>query len=522
MTQQWNHVQAKFLAGQLDRRQLLTTAAVLGVSGRLVQAALAQAPKRGGHLILGIDQGSSTDSLDPAAWNSAYMLCFGPQLYDTLSVVDERVAVKPALAESWAPKAGVKEWVFKLRKGVTFHNGKSLTSADVVYSINHHRGKDSRSGAKAVVASIADIKATAPDEVTITLDGGNVDLPYLMSDWHLGIVPEGSRFDGMGTGPFVLESFKPGVRARTKRNTNDWRSDRGYVDSVESIVINDNTAKVTALLSGNVHMINRIPSNVVDVIEKNPQLKVVNAPGGTHGAMAMLSDTAPCDNLDLRLALKYATDRETILKTVLHGYGKLGNDQPIPSYDPVFAANIPQRTYDPDQAKFHYKKSGHSGPLAYTTADGTFTSALEVAQVFQASAAKTGIDIQLNRVPNDGYYANYWSKVPFFATLWTGRPTADMLLTAAYSSTSALNESHWKNPKFDQVLVAARSELDAAKRKQMYHDLQLMVRDEAATVIPFFNNTIDGASRRIQGFVPTPVGQMSGYRAAEMVWFGDA
>src|SRR5262249_27055945 len=160
-------------------------------------------------------------------------------------------------------------------------------------------------------------------------------------DWHLGIVPEGSNFmDGVGTGAFVLESFEPGVRLRAKRNSSDWRTNRGYVDAIEIIAINDPPARLNALMSGSVHIINKITPNTVSVLEKNPEIQVLNVTGAGHPEFAMLCDTPPYDNADLRLAMKYALDREAIMKIVLRNYGRVGNDQPIPSYDP-FYADIP-------------------------------------------------------------------------------------------------------------------------------------------------------------------------------------
>jgi peptide/nickel transport system substrate-binding protein len=210
----------------LSRRELLGGAAAAGLTAVLAAPARGQAPRRGGHLILGLENASSGDTLDPGRLTGRYIIVVGLQLYDMLVDVDEQLRTKAALAESWAAKPGAREWVFKLRRGVTFHNGKELTAADVVYSLNHHRGADSKSAAKSLMAAVTDVKATGKHEVTFTLENGNADLPYVLGDYHLGIVPEGTSFTaGVGTGAFVLEAFQAGVRARTKRNPNDWRSE---------------------------------------------------------------------------------------------------------------------------------------------------------------------------------------------------------------------------------------------------------------------------------------------------------
>src|SRR5262249_46565636 len=151
--------------------------------------------------------------------------------------------VRPVLATSWEAKPGAAQWVIKLRQGVTFHNGKTMTADDVVYSLNLHRKADSKSGAKAYFSTFTDIARTAPDGISITLSGGNADIPYLLADYHLCILPAGGDpSSGVGTGAFVLKSFQPGVRTLATRNPNYWNPDRGHVASVETIAINDPTA----------------------------------------------------------------------------------------------------------------------------------------------------------------------------------------------------------------------------------------------------------------------------------------
>ncbi|MBI3898265.1 MAG: ABC transporter substrate-binding protein [Gammaproteobacteria bacterium] len=520
----WRYLRAALKSGHISRRDFIKKATALGLaSSVLTKTAGAddETPKRGGNLVLGINGAASSDTLNPATWTATYPAVLGLQLYNTLVEINvgddlrSKPTAYPALAESWDTKPGAKEWIFKLRKGVTFHNGKMLTPADVVYSINHHRGSDSTSGAKPLLSSVVDVKAAGKNEIIFTLDNGNADLPYLLADVHLCIVPEGSKFtDGVGTGAYLLETFTPGVRAITKRNPNHFRSDRGFVDSVETLGINDPTARIEALLSGAVQLINR-----VDVKAVTEKVQLFEISGGAHYTFPMRCDMAPFDNKDLRLALKYAVDRTTMVKTILFGHGTIANDQPIPQHDEFYSGQIPQRPYDPEKAKFHYKKSRHSGPIALTVSDGAFTGAVNCAQLLQESAAKTGIKLEIEHAPADGYWSNIWMKRPFCASYWEGRPTADLMLSVAYKSDAVWNESFWKRADFDKILLAARVELNRAKRKQMYQDLQSMVQDDSGEIIPMFHNTIDAGSKKLRGFIASPASEMSGYRAAEMVWF---
>jgi peptide/nickel transport system substrate-binding protein len=508
----------------VSRREFMARAAAVGVTSAMAsalftQSARAQTPKKGGTLIIGVDGGSSSDSLDPGTYSSSYMQVVGHQFGNCLVEIDSKGQAIPELAESWEAKPGATEWVFKLRKGVTFHNGKEMTAKDVVYSLNHHRGEGSKSGAAGVMKPITDIKETGPHEITVTLNSGNADLPYVMGDFHLLIIPEGTPFDaGLGTGPFVRESFDPGSRTVMKRNPNYWKSGHGHVDVVETLAINDMTARTSALQSGSIHIMNRVDPKLVETLKKNAQIQIFEIAGGGHYTFPMRCDTAPFDNNDLRLALKYAINREDLVKRILRGHGRVGNDHPVPSYDRFYAADIPQRAYDPDKAAFHYKKSGHSGDIELTVAENAFVGAVDAAQIFQQHAAKAGIPLKVQRVSSDGYWTDVWMKAPFCASYWNGRSTADLMLSVAYQSDAPWNDTFWKRPDFDKLLTAARAELDDAKRRQMYHDLQQMIVEDGGVIIPMFNNFIDAGHASVKGFTPSPAFEMGGLRMAEQVW----
>jgi peptide/nickel transport system substrate-binding protein len=521
-----NHERIELRVGRegTTRREFLAGAAALGaVSVGLAsfepRAARAQTPQKGGHLRVGLAGGSTTDSLDPATWTTVLTETAGQMMYNQLTEIDEHVRLLPCLAESWEAKPGATEWIFKLRPDVTFHNGRSLVAADVVHSINHHRAKDSKSPIKATLGTISDVKATDKHEVTITLSGANQDLPFVMANYLLCIGPEGTKFDdGMGTGAYVYESFAPGASYKLKRNPNHWRSDRGFVDSIEILAVNDPTARLNGLLGDSLDLINRVDARVAKMLEASSQANLYNISGGGHDTFPMRCDMQPFNDLNLRLAMKYAIDRDAIVAKVLGGYGKVGNDTPIPSFDPMFAADIPQRPYDPDMAAFYFAKSGISGPIILSVSDEAFSGAVDAAQIFQQSAGKAGIAIQIERAPAQGYWDDVWMKKPFCASGWQGKPTADLILSWIYKSDAAWNETFWKRPEFDKLLLSARAEGDGATRRQMYHDLQLMIYEDGGEIVPMFNNFLDAGAKKVKGFVPTPTYEFSGFRAPEKVW----
>ncbi|MDK4701817.1 ABC transporter substrate-binding protein [Rhizobium sp. CNPSo 4062] len=520
------YLASRVTAGGLSRREFMGRAMAAGVTLTLAdklftESAMAAEPKRGGHLKLGLEGGAATDSKDPAKFLSQVMFCIGRCWGDMLVESHPLTgAAVPSLAESWEPSKDAATWTFKIRKGVKFHNGKDLTIDDVVATLKRHTDAKSESGALGVMKSIKEIKADG-DNLVLTLTEGNADMPLLLTDYHLVIQPNGGYDDplaSIGTGPYKQVSFEPGVRATFERNKDDWRTDRGFVDSVEIICMNDATARIAALSSGQVHYINRVDPKTVDLLKRAPTVEILSTAGRGHYVFIMHCDKAPFDNNDLRLALKYAMDRETMVKKILGGYGKVGNDFPINSTYALFPEGIEQRTYDPDKAAFHYKKSGHSGSVLLRTSEVAFPGAVDAAVLYQESCKKAGINIEVKREPGDGYWTNVWNVQPFSTSYWGGRPTQDQMYSTAYLSTADWNDTRFKRPDFDKLLLRARSELDDAKRKELYRAMAMMVRDEGGVILPMFNDFVNASTKQVKGYVHDIGNDMSNGYVATRVW----
>jgi len=225
-------------------------------------------------------------------------------------------------------------------------------------------------------------------------------------------------------------------------------------------------------------------------------------------------DTAPFDNNDLRLALKYAIDREEMVDKILRGYGTVGNDMPVNATYPLFDESIPQREFDLEKAAEHYKKSGHDGsPIILRVADVAFPGAIDAAALYQQTAEKAGIPLEIKREPGDGYWSEVWNKLPFSASYWGGRPTQDQMYATAYLSTSDWNDTRFKNEKFDSLLIQARAELDDAKRKAIYSEMSTMVRDEGGLIMPMFNDFLDAYTDKVAGWESNPTSDMMNDKA---------
>ncbi len=526
MSRELEYLSHHVVSGQLSRRVFLGRAAALGVSAAfanslLAGAAAAQAPVKGGTLKAGMVGGESTNSLDPGTWASqvpyTFGRCWGEQLLETSPTGE----IEYRLADAYDASDDAKTWTFRIRKGVTFHDGKELTPADIVATMERHADANSKSAALPFVQEFESVKADGGN-VVITLKEPNADLPYVVGDYHLMIQPNGGKDNptaGIGTGPYKIAVNEPGVRHVGERHEGYWGSDqRGHADQIEIVVINDATARTSALQSGQVQIINRVEPKIVDLIKNVPGVTIRNVPGKGHYVFIAHCNTPPFDNNDLRLALKYAVDRQEMVDKILRGYGTVGNDIPVTKAYALFSEDIEQRAFDPDKAAFHYRKSGHSGPVLLRTSDVAFPGAVDAAQLYQQSCAKAGITLDVKREPGDGYWSEVWNKQPFSMSYWTGRPTQDQVYSIAYLSKAEWNDTRFFREDFDKLIIAARGELDQAKRKTLYRQAAMILRDEGGVIVPMFNNYIDATNATVGGWVDDPNGEMMGSHALTKCW----
>jgi peptide/nickel transport system substrate-binding protein len=518
--------QDHLLLSSTSRRGFMAGAGALGLAAAVSPTStMAATPKKGGHFRLGLGHGSTTDSLDPATFENLYMQVVGATLRNGLTEVDQNGNLVPELAESFNASPDAKVWSFKLRKGVTFHSGKKFTSADVIASINHHRGKDSKSAAKKLLGPIVEMKADGPHAIVITLSDGNADFPYIISDYHIAMMPKsGNGVDwksGDGTGAMMLEKYEAGVRTTMKRNPNYFKSGFGHFNSAEVITIADATARTNALTTGEIDAMDKVDLKTAHLLKRRKGLRLLEASGNQHYTFTMRCDTPPFDNVHVRQALKYAIDREAIMKTVLKGHGAIGNDHPISSSSPQHASALPQKSYDIDKAKFHLKKAGMSSlKVDLSAADSAFAGSVDAAILYKEHARPAGIDINVIREPNDGYWSKVWMQKPWCAVYWGGRPTADWMFSTAYAEDAAWNDSFWKHDNFNVLLKQARSELDTAKRNAMYAEMQTIVSDDGGVLIPMFANYVMAMNEKVQHGTVAANWSMDGFKAIERWWFG--
>lgn len=516
-----------FSQGKISRREFLARASALGLTAALSPAilntrAFASVPKKGGRLRIGMADCHVTDSLDPMFANAMGNITISYTINNCLFELDDKNNLVPELAESYEVSSDATKWHLKLRKGVEFHNGKTLDSEDVLFSINRQRGEESKSMAKPFLSKIKEIRSDGKYNVTITLNEGNADFLYVLMFPSLGISPAGTTDfgKGIGTGGYQLVRFEPGVSSLFKRNPNYWKEGRAHFDEVELLCIADTQSRTTALRTGQIDIMNRADRKTANFLEKEPGIQLLNVKGSGHYALPMLTDVPPFNNNDARLALKYAVDREKMLKQILNNYGSVGNDHPIGPVYRYHASELPQREYDPDKARYHFKKAGIEGQtIKLHAADAAYAGAVDTAVLISESARKAGIAIEVVREPDDGYWSNVWMKKAWSFCWWSGKPVEDTMFSMTYAGDAAWNDTNWKHVRFNKLLKEARVELDEKKRKELYVEMQRIVRDEGGQVIPLFYNVLDAANTKVKYGKLSSNYDLDGGRVAERMWF---
>ncbi|MGU9951902.1 MAG: ABC transporter substrate-binding protein [Gammaproteobacteria bacterium WSBS_2016_MAG_OTU1] len=523
----------KFLAdcNGLSRREFMRRAALLGVAvpmaSGLYGSALAATPQKGGVFRYGLAGGSTTDTLDPGGITDFFMQSFSASIRGELTEIDHKNDVIPQIAESWEGSDQAKTWRFKIRRGVEFHNGRTLTPDDVVASMNHHRGEDSKSASKPYFAGVTDISIDG-DYVVFKLNSGSADFPFLLHDYHIPICSANADGtmdwqSGIGSGAYVMKSFEPGVRAEATRFANYWKPGRAHFDGIQWLGIADVTARTNALVTGEIDAMNRCDLKTVNLLERNPNLHILNITGTQHYTAPMITTNAPFDNNDVRLALKYAVDREELVKKVLHGYGLPGNDHPVAPANRYFDKGLEQRKFDPDKARYHAKKAGLSDlTVQLSAADAAYEGAVDAAVLWSENAKKCGINIEVVREPSDGYWSNVWLKKNWSMCFWSGRPTEDLMFTVAYSEGAAWNDSYWSHTRFNKLLVEARAELDDSIRREMYSEMQRIVRDEGGVPNMMYANYVSANNNKVanDGKIATNW-DGDGFKGTERWWFNE-
>ena len=462
----------------------------------------------GGVLRVGATGGGAKDTIDAhrPTVDTDIMRCWN--LYESLAVrTPDFSELQMLLAESIEPEKTPKTWTIRLKQGITFHNGKPVTADDVIFSIQRILDpKDPKVGAASIgYIDQNQLKKLDDRTVRVTLKFANAGFPDDLGQYFNAIVPTDYDVENpVGTGPFKYKSFTPGQQSEFEKFADYWEDGKPYVDTLTIIDFPEDTARVNALLGGQVDVIDNLPAAQIQNVKSNPNFRVLSSETGAWQPFTMRVDQAPFDDVRVRQAFRLIVDREQMVQQVLSGQGSIANDL-YARYDPVYASDLPQRQQDLDQAKSLLKQAGREGMSVELVTAQVFQGIVQAAQVFAQQAKGAGVDVKIRKVDTGTFYGDNYLKWTFAQDFWASRVYLSQVAQGDLPD-SPFNETHWKDPEFLDLIQQARAEVDDGKRADILHEAQTIQYEQGGYIIPYFSNIIDAHSAKVGGFVEAKSG----------------
>jgi peptide/nickel transport system substrate-binding protein len=460
----------------------------------------------------GVESSGNKNSMDPAQQPSSQNSLNVSASYDRMTTEDDNFKVLPSLATSWKANAKGTVWTFQLRKGVKFWDGHPFTSADVVYTFR--RVIDPKTGSEGAsqmsFLTKSGIQAEGAYAVKFTTAKPVAELPLLITNKNTYIVENGAttatlRTKGAGTGPFIPVDFKPIEQVHMfTRNPHYWRAGLPKAPCLQTYLVQEANSMLAALQTGQVDFSQQVDYSVVPALKSDKSVKLMPTGASTSMTMPMWTDTAPFNNNDVREALKKVVDRKEMVKTVLLGYGVVGDDNPVPPTSPdAWRHTVPGP--DVPGAVALLAKAGYnsSNPLKVDIyAADMIPGILNMVQLYKQQAAKAGIVVNVITGPASEYWDNVWLKQPFEVSAWSARP-AGLAMAIAYLKSAPYPESHWKVPAYDALLEKANTTVDPAARSALYKQAGKMLTEQGGEIIPMFQRVVAAERSNCTGYSPS-------------------
>jgi peptide/nickel transport system substrate-binding protein len=471
--------------------------------------------RHGGSMSVGATGGGSTDTLDAHVPVTDPDIMRNWNLYESLAVRSpDFKTIEYLVAESIEPEhaGNASSWIVTLRQGVEFHNGKTVAPEDVIFSLQRILApKAPKTGASSIgFVDAKNLKQVGPRQVRIPLKSPNASFVDAIGQYFNAIVPVGyDPSKPVGTGAFMYESFTPGQQSVFKRFPNYWQHPKPYVDELTIIDFTDDTARVNALLGGQVQAIDNLPTAQIGEVLGYGGYKVLISQTGSWQPFTMRVDKAPFSDARVRQAMRLIVDRPQMVLQVLSGQGRVANDMYSP-LDPAYNHSLPQRHQDIEQAKSLLKQAGHEGLSVQLVTSPVFQGVVQAAEVFAQQATAAGVRVKLNQVNTSVFYGPNYLSWTFAQDFWATREYLPQVAQGSVPS-APFNECHWppknaQGARFTKLINEATATLDAAKRTELLHEAEKIEYEIGGYIIPYFSNLIDAYTGKMGGFVQASSG----------------
>lgn len=480
-------------------------------------------PVTGGTFTLGVITGGSSETINPGLAGNYPDIARVFQLYDPLFEIGPDLQMVPRLATAAEPNKTATLWTLQLRPGVTWHDGKSFTAADVVYTIRGWQSPTNLGGA--ILTGLIDwsgVRQRGPLTVEVPLTVPVAEFPTLLGIYNNMMVQDGATTTELntapvGTGPFRFVSFQPGQNSVFDANHDYWEHPKPYVDRVVvDSSFTDETARLNALLSGAINVLPIIPPIEAREQMSSTSVRVLRAQSSGVIDFVMRVDAPPFDDVRVRTAVKLLANRQALIDGAISGFGQIGNDL-LGKGAPYYNGSL-HRPYDPEQAKFLLKAAGQenlSFTLPIAPAGPGF---IESATLLAAQAQAVGVTIDIKQIPAANYfsYTAGYLKRPIQASTAFPPPSLTAAFRGYTSQGAPYNETSWGSQpgaaSADKLLAAAIAALDPAKAKELWAEVELQQFDEGGYLIWTYADNLDAVATDIRGLTTSNPAPLNNYR----------
>ena len=502
-------------------------AAGLGILALLAGLALpAHAQKRGGTVVVGNDEDAV--GLDPHLSFAFASSNFYEHAYTGLTRFNPKMEIEGDLATSWETP-NPTTYVFRLRKGVRFHNGREMTADDVKYSIDRVRDKANGSPIRDTYASVEAVEVVDRSTVRLRLGKPDGSLLAMMTGRASYVVPreEVEKHGNLqkvmvGTGPFKLAEHVPGDFARFVRHDAYYEPGLPYLDGFTIKIIKDESSRLAALRKGTVDLTWIKAIEIEELARKEKTLQSSDTPEARHLYIWLNTKEPPFNNVKLRQAVAAALNRQEIIDTVLLGRGKLTTALPpatVPyALSTAETAALPFYKQDYDLVKKLLREAGHPNGFEFTFKTSPHSpDYVPAAQVIQRQLAKGGITMKLESMEWGALLKTFRAREGFqaiaFARIWYPDPEGYTLDTL--HSKGSINASHYANPEADRLLDEQSSTANQGRRVAIWQDLQRIWAQDVPIIWPYAMRTRYNAWQpALKGFTPMANASRVGLRQA--------
>ncbi|WP_338597537.1 ABC transporter substrate-binding protein [Saccharopolyspora sp. SCSIO 74807] len=485
------------MSAVIGRRRLLAAAA--GAFAAVPLVSCTGSGGSAGRLRVAFPAGGTTESLDPHTGSLFVDQARAKALFDTLVGYADDMSVVPRLAESWAPDATGTRWRIRLRPA-KFHDGRPVTADDVLYT--YRRIADRSTGAQAR-SHFADVdfaasKALSATELELVLGGPNFEFPAAWGAPSTEIVPAGTTDfrQPVGSGPFRFVSFQPGGPAVFARNEQHW-SGPPVPAELEFVPVEEESARVTALLSGQVHYAHDVSANSVRLLEQDGRARVFSEPHGTMQAVLLKVDRPPFADPRLVQAVRAGVDRRALVDIALSGKGRVGNDL-FGLGLRYYPRDLPEPVRDVQLARSLVRQAGAEGlswELRTSTADPYFESA---ASLIGQQLGEIGMTVTPRMMPSETYYSDIKKQGVAAHSRTAALPLPTFLGQRMISTAGNNNYTGYRNPEFDALYYRALSTADEKRRAELLASAQRLAREQSGMLVWGFSGwnvaTADGVT----------------------------